>query len=322
MNKFKHNVYYLINKYIIESFFEKLPWIGLSIKRYKKLNRIAKACGYEPGHYYSPIPSLPEIKNDANRIYSDYELLDIDLNKNQQFAMLETFKKFFQDLPYDFINGVENQNLRYRWVNGCQYRFSDVVFLYCFIRYLRPNKIVEVGSGASSSVMLDINELFFDSKIETTFIEPYPKRLLGFLKDLDKKSSNIISEKVQDVEIDIFLELNENDILFIDSSHVIKTGSDVNYLFFKILPRLRSGVYIHFHDIFFPFELPEHWVLKHKRFWNENYLLRAFLMNNNSYEILLFNSYLHKEYKTWFEKEMPACLLDEQNTGSIWLRKK
>ncbi len=321
MHKLASSSTYLINKYLIEGVLEKVPLLGKEIKNYKKLNSIARACGFEPGHFYSPIPSRQDLKENADRVFSDSEPLDIKLNIDEQRNLLETFKRLHNDFPYDFINAREDPNLRYRWVNGCQYRYSDVVFLYSFIRHLRPKRIVEVGSGASSAVMLDVNDLFYDSSIETAFIEPYPERLYGFLRNIDREKSTIIEKKVQEVPLEVFLTLEEDDILFVDSSHVVKAGSDVNHIVFEILPRLRKGVCIHFHDIFFPFELPSHWILKYKRFWNESHLLRAFLMNNDSYEIVFFNTLLQKKFRSWFEKEMPECLLDEENTGSIWIRK-
>lgn len=321
MPTFANDARYLINKYLVEGLLDKVPLIGRNIREYKRLRKWAGACGYEPGHFYSPIPSIPEVKANADRIFSDSDPLGVDLNIDEQFNLLQTLKAFRDDLPYDFLNAKENPDLRYRWVNGCQYRYSDVVFLYSIIRHLRPTRIVEVGSGASSAVMLDVNDLFFDSSIQMTFIEPYPERLFRFLTDVDKSTATVIEKKVQEVPLDPFLALEENDILFVDSSHVVKVGSDVNHIVFEVLPRLRKGVWIHFHDIFFPFELPQHWIVKHKNFWNESYLLRAFLMNNDSYEIILFNTFLQKRFRSWFEEEMPECLLGEEPTGSIWIRK-
>jgi predicted O-methyltransferase YrrM len=297
-----------------------MPFLGDRIKAYEDLVLDSRACGYKPGHFYSPIPSREEIKSRADTIFSNTELLDINLNVDKQFQLLETFKSMRSDFPYDFLNAKENEVLRYRFTNRPQYRYSDVVFLYHVIRQLEPEKIVEVGSGSSSAVMLDINDLFFSSSIKLTFIEPDPERLYRYLKGQDHNHTSIVTEKVQDVPMDVFESLKENDILFIDSSHVSKVGSDVNHIFFNILPRINRGVWIHFHDIFYPFELPMHWVLR-GRFWNESYLLRAFLMNNNAYEIMLFNTLLHKEFRSWFEKEMPECLIDESDTGSIWIKK-
>ena len=321
MANIKSNINYLTDKYLIKGVLEKLPFLGDRIEEYKDLVQVSRACGYKPGHFYSPIPSREEVRDSADRIFSASEVLDIDTNIDKQFQLLEKFKTMRSDFPYDFLNAKENEKLRYRFTKRPQYRYSDVMFLYHVIRHLEPQQIVEVGSGASSAVMLYINDLFFNSSIKFKFVEPYPERLYGFLNDQDLNNSTIITEKVQDVPMDVFQSLKENDILFIDSSHVSKVGSDVNHIFFNILPRINKGLWIHFHDIFYPFELPMHWILQNSRFWNESYLLRAFLMNNDAYEIMLFNTLLHKEFRNWFEKEMPECLIDEADTGSIWIRK-
>ena len=321
MSNIKSTIHYLANKYLIKGFLAKMPFLGDKIKAYEDLVQVSRDCGgYKPGHFYSPIPSREEVKSSADRIFSSKDLLDIDLKIDKQFQLLETFKTMRPDFPYDFLNAKENETLRYRFTNRPQYRYSDVIFLYHVIRHLEPQRIVEIGSGSSSAVMLDINDLFFNSSIKLTFIEPYPERLYRYLKDQDRESTSIMTKKVQDVPMEVFQSLKENDILFIDSSHVSKVGSDVNHIIFNILPRINKGVWIHFHDIFYPFELPLHWVLR-GRFWNESYLLRAFLMNNDAYEIMTFNTLLHKKFRNWFEKEMPECLIDEGDTGSIWIRK-
>lgn len=322
MSNIKSTINYLTNKYLINGFLVKVPFLGDKIKAYQELVQIARGCGFKPGHFYSPVPSREEVMNNADRIFSNAEVLDIELNIDKQFQLLETFTAMRSDFPYDFLNSKENEKLRYRFTNRPQYRYSDVVFLYNVIRKIKPRQIVEVGSGASSAVMLDTNDLFCDSSIKFTFIEPYPDRLYGFLNDQDRDNTTIFAEKVQDVSLDVFQSLQENDILFIDSSHVSKVGSDVNHLIFNILPLLNKGVWVHFHDIFYPFELPKHWILENSRFWNESYLLRAFLMNNDSYEIMLFNTQLHEKFRDWFENEMPECLIDECDTGSIWIRKR
>lgn len=320
MSNMKSTIQYLANKYLVNGFLVKMPFLGDRIKAYEELVQDSRACGYKPGHFYSPIPSREEIKSRADTIFSNTDIRDIDLNIDKQFELLDTFKTFLSDFPYDFINAKENETLRYRFINRPQYRYSDAIFLYHVIRHLEPQQIVEVGSGSSSAIMLDINDLFFDSSIKLTFVEPYPERLYRYLRAQDRDNTSIITKKVQDVPMEVFQSLKENDILFIDSSHVSKVGSDVNHIIFNILPHINKGVWIHFHDIFYPFELPLHWVLR-GRFWNESYLLRAFLMNNDAYEIMIFNTLLHKEFRDWFEKEMPACLIDEVDTGSIWIRK-
>ena len=298
-----------------------VPYLNTKIKNYDWLVQVVQNCGFPPGHFYSPIPNLSEIESEAKAIFADKDLEEINLNTEQQVRLLEKIKIFYSDYPYKG-NNYDNQRYRYE-KSGAYYRYSDSVFLFGMIRNFKPKSIIEVGSGHSSAIMLDTDEFFFDSNIKFTFIEPNPDdRLMDVLRENDKSRCKIIKNKVQSVELDLFQQLGENDILFIDSTHVSKVGSDVNYLIFEVLPTLKSGVLIHFHDIFYPFELPQKWILKAKFFWNENYLLHAFLMNNEKYEIVAFNSYLQKIKTDWFKQEMPECLVEMEETGSIWLQKK
>lgn len=189
--------------------------------------------------------------------------------------------------------------------------------LYSFIRHFNPKRIVEIGSGYSSSLMLDTNEIHYNGKLDLTFIKPYP----NLLKSLMKRGDNamLIPQNLQLVSMDTFSTLESNDFLFIDSTHVSKIGSDVNKIFFEILPRLATGTIIHLHDIFWPFEYPETWV-KEGRTWNETYMLRAFLQYNESFEILFFSDYLHKDEANWIKANMPLLL--KGKGGNFWIRKK
>jgi hypothetical protein len=185
------------------------------------------------------------------------------------------------------------------------------------IRHFKPKRIIEVGSGFSSAVMMDTRDLFVPG-IDLTFVEPYPGSLYGRFKENDEKNCKVLVSKVQLVPLEEFRKLQSGDILFIDSSHVSKTGSDVNHEIFRILPALNSGVIIHFHDVFYPFEYPKQWVYEGKN-WNEDYILRAFLSYNTSFEILLFSHYMHLHYPECFD----AMPMTKKNTGgNIWLRKK
>lgn len=154
--------------------------------------------------------------------------------------------------------------------------------------------------------------------IDITHIEPYPKVLKEIFKD-KFSTLKLYQKRLQEIDLNLFSTLEANDILFIDSTHVSKINSDVNTIFFEILPRLKEGVYIHFHDIFYPFSYPREW-LEDKNSWNESYMLRAFLEFNNAFEIVFFNTCLNYLYKDEFEASLP---LSKFNTGgSIWLRKK
>src|SRR5207249_2885268 len=162
--------------------------------------------------------------------------------------------------------------------------------LFAMMRLHRPRRVIEVGSGFSSALMLDVNDRFPERRTQFTFIDPHPDRLTPVLRSTDSSSARVVTQHVQDVPLTIFGELESDDFLFIDSSHVAKFGSDVNYLYFEILPRLTPGVLVHVHDIFWPFEYPTEWI-REGRAWNEAYLLRAFLTFNKAYEIVFWTPY-------------------------------
>ncbi len=267
------------------------------------------------GHYYSPIVSPEEAEKRMRQIWPEpvNAVPGVDLNEQEQLQLLESFRTFYSQLPFD---ANPKEGLRYHYENS-MYSYSDGIMLYSMMRHFKPQRIIEVGSGFSSAMMLDTNNLFFEDKIKCTFIEPYPERLNSLLKPNEKIS--LIQQPVQDVDLKLFDELQTNDFLFIDSTHVSKTGSDVNFIFFEILPRLKKGVKIHFHDIFFPFEYPREWVIAEGRNWNEDYMLRAFLSFNSSFRIIMFNTYMEHFHTEWFKQNMPLCL--KNRGGSIWIDK-
>jgi hypothetical protein len=200
-----------------------------------------------PGHYYSPIPSWNEILHDQDRIWlpSPSALPGIDMNVSQQLATLDEMAKFAHEVPY---RGINSPTLRYREPNDMFGRASAAM-LYLMLRVLRPKRIVEVGSGFSSAVMLDTNDLALDGSMRCTFIEPYPDRLKSCSapRTIDAPSSRgVFKTSSEHLRL-----LEAADVLFVDSSHVSKTGSDVNLLLFEILPRLNEGVFVHFHDIYY-----------------------------------------------------------------------
>ena len=280
-----------------------------------ELEAVTRALWVAPGHFYSPIPDLLDLDMSSDEIFAiPPAIRGIDLNESRQLELLEEFRRLYANQPF---SASKAPNRRYSFDNP-NYSYADAIVLYCMMRYLRPQRIVEVGSGYSSCAILDVNELFFDNSIACTFIEPFPQLLRSVIENSDRRSIRLIGQKVQDVDLNVFRELGASDILFIDSSHVSKTGSDVNYILFKILPILKRGVYIHFHDIFYPFEYPKSWV-NEGRAWNETYLLRAFLQYNQSFQIRFFTTYLMRQYREIFEKDLPLCL---KNTGgNLWIEK-
>ena len=269
-----------------------------------------------PGHFYSPIPSIDEVRSKEDRIFSNSskEISGVDLNETEQLALLGQFASYYKDLPF---TREKEGNLRYYFENP-NYSYSDAIIYYCMLRHAQPKRIIEIGSGYSSCVALDTNEKFFNNGIDCTFIEPYPQLLRSLIKEEDRQRIRIIESDLQSVDQSEFSQLTAGDILFIDSTHVSKIDSDVNYIIFKILPSINPGVLIHFHDIFFPFEYPSEWIYE-GRAWNENYMLRAFLEYNQQFKIIFFNTFLEYFYTEHFQRLMPLCL--KNLGGSIWLKK-
>lgn len=258
-----------------------------------------------PGHFYSPITKDSSFKrNDARK-----QIPGIDLNTKNQLLLLSKFRKHYQKQPFTSQKSKTN---RYYFDND-QFSYSDALSLFCMLLEKKPSRVIEVGSGYSSALMLDTNNSFLKNKMDLTFIEPYPKRLNSLLRKGDKPT--LIKKFVQDVPLTVFNKLDRGDILFIDSSHVAKSGSDVNWLYHEVLPILKKGVIVHVHDIMYPFEYLPAWI-EEGRSWNEIYMLRCLLADSPRYRIIFWANYLHKFHKAEMKKSLP---LGEKNAGgSIW----
>jgi hypothetical protein len=278
-----------------------------------------------PGHFYNPFPFEKEIEN-----YKQNPLLDdINLNETHQLKLVKEIAQHYTQLPFSFN---KSSKFHYYYDNN-YFTYADATLSFCLLLHWKPNKIIEIGSGFSSALMLDVNNHFMHGSLDITFIEPYPARLKSLLEP--KSQHKLIEKPVQEVDIKEFEKLKAGDILFIDSSHVSKHGSDVNYILFSILPRIRKGVFIHIHDVFYPFTYPREW-LRQGRGWNEAYMIRSFLSYNQHFQIELFADFLIQEHTDWFKANMPQCLMSnsivpdfrtgkpiELNTNgqSLWLQK-
>lgn len=293
------------------------------IRNLLKSNNIKFVSDFPPGHFYSPIPDILEIRKNAGLLFDQsIECLPgINLNAACQLRLLGEFANLAGSIPF---SDHKSGRLRYYFDNP-YFSYGDGIILYSIIRHFKPRNIVEVGSGYSSAAMMDINDLFFDRQINFEFIEPYPGRLLKLLAREDLKRCRLETTMLQNVPLSIFDALGENDVLFIDSSHVGKAGSDVLHILFRILPRLKRGVLVHFHDILWPFEYPQTWI-EEGRAWNEAYFLRAFLLNNTDWEMVYFNSYMALHHRKAIEIQAPNILksptfVDTIGNSSLWLRK-
>jgi hypothetical protein len=270
----------------------------------------------KPGHFYSPIPDMEYVNTHADTIFdtSRKNIPGIILDDDKQILLANKFSEYYQDMPF---GDKPIHGLRYGFHNDF-FSYGDGTILYSMLRYHRPDRVVEVGSGFTSALMLDVNERFLDKKIDFTFIEPFPQRLYSVIRPEDKSVCAIIQSPVQSVSTEVFSSLMPSDFLFIDSSHVAKAGSDVVDLLSRILPALKSGVIIHFHDIFWPFQYPETWV-RQGRAWNENYMLQSFLQYNNAFWIEFFNSYMGVHHSKVMNHYLGRFM--KNPGGSLWLKR-
>lgn len=274
------------------------------------------------GHFYSPLPDLDEIRADRERIFptSPADVTDlpaIDLGIDEQWALHEQLAPLADDI--ELVHDQETataSGLRY-WADNPGYPPGDARSLTMMLRHLRPQRLVELGSGYSSACTLDARDHHLDGRLDLTFVDPYPALLTELLRDDDRTSCRILPVRTQDVELDVFAQLGPGDVLFVDSTHVARTGSDVNRIVFDILPSLAPGVYVHLHDIFPGFEYPEPWVME-GRAWTEQYLLRAFLQHNERFRVVWWPSLLHMIADDAQRQRFGGLPLLQG--GAIWLR--
>lgn len=310
MQKLPHVITRLEKKFeiVIDNFI--VHWMAYFIPQDIKELGYMKAFPFN--HYESPFSQSTELEVFRREKNMD-TMLDIDLNVDIQLEFLSKLVIHSND----FKKRKNENRFRYRSDNTF-FPDGDAVLLHSMIREWHPHRIIEIGSGFSTCVMLDTREYWEDcAEMKVICIEPYPERLKANVKDSDK--IDIRNIFVQNVDLREFEVLEANDIVFIDSSHVIKTGGDILFEIFEILPKLQSGVLIHFHDIFYPFSYPENWVLEGIAY-NEAYLLRALLTNNNAYEIIFWNDFMAGKYgERMIESGLPKDML---GGGSLWIRRR
>jgi hypothetical protein len=251
-----------------------------------------------PGHFYSPVST----SEDRERALSPWPLVGIDLRDEAQDAYVAAF-------PHEWTTPRWH---RYQPRNN-MFAEGDAAFYAAVLRAEQPGRVMEIGGGWSTAVAVDVRDTSLP-RLQISCVEPYPERLRQALgPDL---SVTLRQQSAQDVPWGEFAELRAGDILFIDSTHVVKPGCDVTRLLLDVMPRLPVGVLVHVHDIFDGFELPEPW-LHEGRDWAETYLLRAFLTHNASWEIVVFTARLWGRH-AWLRNAFPAGTL---GPDGIWLRR-
>lgn len=272
-----------------------------------------------PGHFYSPIVD-PSDKH-VSRIVNNFENLTLPsdtgivLDDERIVATLMRIASHYDAVPF---TNDKTEGLRYYFRNG-NFEQGDGIVYFGILCDVRPKRVIEVGSGYSSCLLMDTNDRVFGGGIETTFIEPYPDTFNRLTEGDSRYHYRLIRSELQDVPTSVFQKLRKGDVLFIDSTHVSKMGSDVNDYMFRILPALAPGVIIHIHDVPYPFEYPPEWIRVENRSWNEAYLLRAFLQFNPAFRVIYFNHYVYRYHRDMLLQKMPKCL--ENSGASIWIEK-
>lgn len=265
-------------------------------------------------HYYEPAFDPRHLRKSLR---ADRHLPGIDLNASGQLSFLKqfNFKEELKRLPMSELGrevGFQGPNTTFGP--------GDADFLYNMVRQYRPKRIVEIGSGFSTLVSraaIRANQAGHEGySCELTCIEPYEAPWL------EKTEANVVRKRVEDMDLEFFQQLETNDILFIDSSHVVRPQGDVLFEYLEILPLLQPGVFVHVHDIFTPRDYPDSWIKDEMRLWNEQYLLESFLTFNTGFKIVGALNYLKHNH---LEALSAACPYIEEDParepGSIWLQR-
>jgi hypothetical protein len=269
-------------------------------------------------HYYSPIPDNRLLARDPaqSRVWPARPRTThgIDWRASSQLGLLASFGELDDFQIAETATGDPHE---YHADNEMFSRL-DAWMLQAMVRHFRPARVIEVGSGWSSLVTARVSREHLEGRLDFTCIEPYPPEFLTGVDGVTR----IIESRVEEVPVELFLKLAANDVLFIDSSHTVKTGGDVVFLFEEVIPRLAPGVIVHVHDIFLPWDYPRQWVMW-GRAWNEQYLVRAFLAFNAEFSIALSVGWL-----VYYHPEALAAVLPKYDDalrgggGSLWLQRR
>lgn len=270
------------------------------------------------GHFYSPVVDPAELLPRVAELWPDQppECPGLDFNESGTRTVLEEwFPRWLGE--FDYPEHADPTAAERYYIQNSQFSWLDCRALYVMLRQLRPARMIEVGCGFSSLLSADVNRRHFDLGMHFTCIEPYPR---PFLLAGVPGITALDVRKVQDIPAAWFAaELQAGDILFIDSSHVCKTGSDVNHLYLQVLPRLRAGVIVHIHDIFLPCEYQQQWVLTENRSWNEQYLVQVMLQHSRRWRVLFGCNYAFQRFPQGVAQALGVAPGRAYGGGSLWL---
>tara|TARA_Y100001958_G_scaffold126532_1_gene94205 strand:- start:356 stop:1318 length:963 start_codon:yes stop_codon:yes gene_type:complete len=311
LNIFKTPVDLTLSILIVPASFIMLFFRFIGGHKFKISRAILKRIGVFPiiKNYYEPIFDFNILKNDLNSVRN---LPGIDFNIQEQISFLKKLEYFKELRDLNLSKNSSNYNFNIR--NGF-FEEGDAEIYYSIIRYFKPRNIIEIGSGHSSLIALEAIDKNFKAnqiKSELICIEPYENNWL------EKKGINVIRKKIEDIQDNFITSLKKNDILFIDSSHVIKPQGDIVKIFLELLPKLNKGVIVHIHDIFSPRDYPSKWLNEENRFYNEQYLFEAIMDHSKRYKILLSLNLLKNDYFKDLKNKCPY-LNENCQPSSIYL---
>jgi predicted O-methyltransferase YrrM len=270
------------------------------------------------GHHYSPVPDTRRLAKHRfrKRVWpgEPHPTPGVDWRGEAQISLCRDV--FAAQKPLEFAAERPADETEY-WRGNGMYPALDALVLQAMLRHLRPARLIEVGCGYSSLVTARVNRELLDSRMGVTCIDPVVKR---FFAAGVPGIAEIRQEEVQDTPLELFDELSAGDVLFIDTSHTVKTGGEVPWIYNQILPRLRSGVVVHLHDVFLPGDYPQEWVME-GRAWNELYLLQSFLVFNAGFEVVFGARWMMQHARSELERAFGALGPDEDLAGALWLRR-
>jgi hypothetical protein len=264
-----------------------------------------------PVNFYSNTPSIDEIESSYEYVNDDPPYLDTGIFEPE--TLQQTLRQLLE-FSAEFnppVEGDEDNPSSFFWKNS-MFSYSDAMSYYCFLRQIRPASIVEIGSGFSTLVAIEAIEKNGFGTIHC--FEPYPRQ---FLRQENRVDLHTL--KAQDLSPEYLNEiLQDDDVLFVDSTHTVKTGSDCVHIYLRLLPKIRRDIFVHVHDVFLPFGMPKQWLLDHQYFWTEQYLLLAFLLDNHKAQVLYGSNYNEK----WNPGLLRELMGQKYGSGggSFWFR--
>ena len=273
-----------------------------------------------PVHFHSAVPDIRDM--DDRKIWDAVSNLPgIDFRQEAQVTLMANLgEEFGQECLWP----LTSDNPEAYYLRNPSFSYGCAASTHCMIRRFKPATVIEIGSGMSTKVIaaaLERNRVDDGFVSNYRVIDPYPSSDTRQLV-----AGDLVERRVELVDPIVFQCLQKNDILFIDSSHSVKIGSDVNYLFLEILPRLAPGVIVHIHDISLPYEYPRAYATSEtfRQFWTEQYLLQAFLCFNPDFEVLLAMQYLMTEHREHFCRTFPHYDFERHSaiSGSFWMKRK